>query len=183
MCNEEKLNNNLEFKKSVAEYQEKGMALKLIDKTTDDEVDFAILNSENFDASEYDIFVACGKQSRNLEIIGINENYYISFISAICSFLYQRGEAFPSFLDKSSNMYYIFFYSPNVEKGAILIEENSASANIIAQTFCEGDTIKIPSSINKGWHWLSRINFFEITIDERNKIFDVAKNIDKLNQK
>jgi hypothetical protein len=182
MYTEEELKSivNSEFKKSVAEYQEKGMALTLKDKTTGAEVNFATLNSENFDASEYNILVACGKQSRNLEVLGINEDYYSSFITTICAFLYQRGESFPRFRDKSSNMDYIFFYSPNVEKGEILLEENSTSTKIIAQSFCEGDLVKIPSSIDKKWSWLSRINFFDITPEERSRIFDVARNLDKL---
>ena len=185
MYTEEELKSivNSEFKKSVAEYQEKGMALTLIDKTTGEEVDFKIIKENNFDSSQYDLNVICGSQSNNLEVIAVHEKYYIEFIQKMCSFLGPKGEAFPRVHDSNSNLYYSFFYSPNVERGAILFEENSASANIIAQTFYEGDTIKIPSSIKKGWHWLSRINFFEITIDERNKIFDVAKNIDKHYQK
>jgi hypothetical protein len=200
MYTEEELKSlvNSEFKKSVAEYQEKGMALKLIDKTTGEEVDFKIIKENNFDSSQYDLNVICGSQSNNLEVIAVHEKYYIEFIQKMCSFLGPKGEAFPRVHDSNSKIYYSFFYSPKVEKGKILLEEISTSTKIIARSFCEGDLVKIPSAIdtmgitaaftlmdipyenNLGWAWLSRIKFFEITNEERSRIFDIARNLDKL---
>lgn len=176
--------NNLEFKKSFAEYRTKGLGLKLIDKTSGTEYGYDIIDTPAFDSSQYDLYVICGFFSRFLEAIAFNKKYRHTFINETADFLGMRCEAFPTFIDKETEMCYMFYNCRALENNNISLKYKATSEKeMVAQFFEEGDFIKIPSSIKKGWHWLSRINFFDITIEERNKIFDVAKNIDKLYQK
>ena len=179
-----KPNNNLEFKKSFAEYLEKGMALKLIDKTSLVSPSNDIINSPNFDSSQYDLYVICGSKSRFLESIAFNKKYEDTFIKKNADILGNNCEAFPTFIDKETEMCYMFYNCRALENNNISLKDKATSEKeMVAQFFEEGDTIKIPSSIYIDFSWLSRRNLFDITIDERNKIFDVAKNIDKLYQK
>lgn len=176
--------NNLEFKKSFAEYRTKGLGLKLIDKTSGTEYGYDIIDTPAFDSSQYDLYVICGFFSRFLEAIAFNKKYEDTFIKKTADILGNKCEAFPTFTDKETEICYMFYNCRALENNHISLKDKGATEKeMVAYFFEEGDLIKIPSLINIDFRWLSRRNLFDITIDERNKIFDVAKNIDKHYQK